>query len=193
MTCHQLVAVTRFERMHARVGEQIVDIAVPLILEKIAEMIQLVPLERIKDQIVERIVAVLVPQIKEDIVEVTQPVLQERVQNRVGRQIGGRASAPDQGDFLVHGVPVVPPERVQNRSCNQFVDVPVPQITAKLWDFVQPVPLERTHERTWSRFLWCPRPRRKSCLLFCACHRSVSENDSWKTFLWCPSPRKLSK
>ena len=43
------------------------DIVVPLILEKIVQMIQLVPLERIKDQIVEQIVAVLVPQIKEDI------------------------------------------------------------------------------------------------------------------------------
>ena len=72
-------------------------IAALLILEKILEMIQLVPLERIKDQIVEQIVAVLVPQIKEDIVEVTQSMLQERVQNRVGEQIGGRASAPDQG------------------------------------------------------------------------------------------------
>ena len=47
------------ERMHTRVVEQIVDLAVPLILETIVEIIQLVPLERIKDQIVERIGACL--------------------------------------------------------------------------------------------------------------------------------------
>ena len=61
---------------HARVVEQIVDLAVPFILEKILEIIQLVPLERIKDQIVEHLGGVLVPQIKEDI-----------VQNLVGEQI----------------------------------------------------------------------------------------------------------
>ena len=64
------------ERMHARVVEQIVDLAVPLILEKILEIIQLVPLERIKDQIVEHFGSVPVSQIKEDI-----------VQNLVGEQI----------------------------------------------------------------------------------------------------------
>ena len=42
-------------RMHSRVVEQIVDLAAPLILEKILEIIQLVPLERIKDHIVEHI------------------------------------------------------------------------------------------------------------------------------------------
>ena len=43
------------ERMHSRVVEQIADLAVPLILEKILEIIQVVPLERIKNQIVEHI------------------------------------------------------------------------------------------------------------------------------------------
>ena len=43
------------ERMHARVGDQIVDFAVPLILEKIVEAIQLVSFECIKDQIVEQL------------------------------------------------------------------------------------------------------------------------------------------
>ena len=42
--------------------EQIVDLAVPRIMEKIVQVIQLVPRQRIKDQIVEQIVAVLVPQ-----------------------------------------------------------------------------------------------------------------------------------
>ena len=37
--------------------------------------------------------------------------------------------------------------RSYHRSLCSFVDVPVPQITAKLGDSVQPVPLERTHER----------------------------------------------
>ena len=41
------------------------------------------------------------------------------------------------------GVPVVPQERVQNCSLDQFVDVPVPQIMAKLGVSVRPVPLER--------------------------------------------------
>ena len=58
------------------------------------------------------------------------------------------------------GVQVVPQERVQNCSLDQFVDVPVPQIMAKLGVSVRPVPLERIQERSWSRFLWCPRPRR---------------------------------
>ena len=120
------------ECMHARVGEQIVDIAVPLIFEKIVEMIQLVPLERIKDQIVEQIVeqivAVLVSQIKEDIVEVTKPVLHERVQNRVGEQT---VDLPLR-QIKESGLQLVPQERMQNRTRKLFLDVPVPHIKEKI-------------------------------------------------------------
>ena len=42
---------------------------------------------------------------------------------------------------------VIPQERVLHRIPEPVVDVPVPQITAKIGDFVQPVPPECTHER----------------------------------------------
>ena len=81
------------ERMHTRVVEQIVDLAVPLILEKIVEIMQLVPLERIKDQIVDHIGGVPVPQIKDDVLQ----HVPERVQNLVGEQIVDVPCAPDSG------------------------------------------------------------------------------------------------
>ena len=84
------------------------DLAAPLILEKILEIIQLVPLERIKDQIVEHIGSVPVPHIKEDI-----------VQNLVGEQIVDVPVPQIQGDVL----PLTP--RVQNRTSDLKVDAPV--------------------------------------------------------------------
>ena len=42
---------------------------------------------------------------------------------------------PQIKEDLVDGVPVVPQERVQSRSRDQFVDVPMPQITTKLGGF----------------------------------------------------------
>ena len=60
---------------------------------------------------------VLVPQIKED---------EEQI---------GSVPVPQIKEDFVNGVRVVPQERVQNRSRDQFVDVPVPQITAKLRGF----------------------------------------------------------
>ena len=159
------------ERMHARVGEQIVDIAVPLILEKIVEMILLVPLERINDQIVEQIVAVLVPQVKEDIVEVTQPVLQERVQNRVGEQILG-VPVPQIKEGLVDGVLVTGAcAESFTRSVCGCASAPDHDQT---WIPFSQCLLSVSKNESWSRFLWCPRPRRKSCLLFRPCLRSVS-------------------
>ena len=84
-----------------QVVEQIVDVAAPLILEKILEIIQLVPLERIKNQIVDHIRGVLVPQIKEDI-----------VQNLVSEQILDVLVPQIQGGVL----PLTPRDRVQNRT-----------------------------------------------------------------------------
>ena len=119
-----------------RVVELVVDLAVPLILEKILEIIQLVPLERIKNQIVEHNVGVPVPQIKEDglqlvstqeqimdfpvprileaVVEVMHSTTQECVQNHTLEQIGD-------------GLHLARQERAQNRTRDQNVDVPVPQ------------------------------------------------------------------
>ena len=95
-----------------RVVEQIVDLAVPLILEKILEIIQLVPLERIKNQTVDHIRGVPVPQIKEDI-----------VQSLVGEQIMDVPVPQIPGGVL----PLTPRDRVQNRTSDLQVDVPVPQ------------------------------------------------------------------
>ena len=96
------------ERIHTRVVEQIVDLAVPLILEKFVEIIQFVPLERIKDQSIEHIKVVPVPQIKKDI-----------VQNLVGEQI---VDVPMPQIVEKLGVAVQPAqsERIRDQSMEQI-------------------------------------------------------------------------
>ena len=143
--------------MHSRVVEQIVDLAVPLILETILEIIQLVPLERIKDHIVEHIGGVPVPQIKEDIVQnlvgeqiVDVPVpqiqddglqiVEECVQNRTPEQI--------EEQFVDSSVPQFMEERVQNRTPEQIMDFPVPQNMEVYAGIVRDTPLERVLHRT---------------------------------------------
>ena len=158
------------ERMHARVVEQIVDLAVPLILEKILEIIPLVPLERIKDQIVEHIGGVPVPQIKEDI-----------VQNLVGEQIVDVPVPQIQDD----GLQIVQ-ERVLNRTPEQIVGVSVPQTMEAPVDVMLTTPQERVLNRTQELIVGVPvclRSRRlpwKLCVrnLWSAC-RIVRSSRSW--------------
>ena len=101
------------------------DLAVPLILEKILEIIQLVPLERIRDHIVEHIGGVPVPQIKEDI-----------VQNLVGEQIVACACAPDSRmTVLQHRAGARAESRRRSRSlmclCPRFMEAPVDVVLAR--------------------------------------------------------------
>merc|ERR1719383_1183748 len=80
---------------------------------------------------------------REAAVEVASSTPQERVQNHMREQI---VDVPVPR-IMEATVEVLPQERVLHRTPEPVVDVPVPQITAKIGDFVQPVPPERTHER----------------------------------------------
>ena len=174
------------ERMHARVGEQIVDIALPLILEKIVEMIQLVPLERIKDQIVEQIVAVFC----------TADQRGQRGSDSARASVSrakscweadrGRASAPDQGGFCewCAGRATGACAESFTRLCQR------PRSRPNSGNSLSLCLLSVPTNESWSRFLWCPRPWGKLGTWFSPCLWSASKIDAWNRFLWYPRPRR---
>ena len=148
------------ERMHPRVLEQIVDLAVPQIMEAPVEVLLSPSQERVQNRTLEQIVDFPVPRTIEAIVEVVPSPPQERVPNRTHEQIVD-FPVPQLMETIVEVVPSSPKESVQNCTPEQIVDIPVPrtieeiveqisvvpQTTGTYGHVLRPVPSERIQKR----------------------------------------------
>ena len=108
---------------------------------------------------------------------------------RVVEQFVG-APVPQIMKDTVDSVQHVPQERVQSRDGEQIVGVPVSQMWELVVEGVQHVPKKRVHDREQIGACQCSRSRRKLGKLFSLCRGADPRTNRWSRFLWCPRPRR---
>ena len=102
-------------QIHERIVEEIIEVSVSRVMEKIIEGVRPISQERVQDYTVEQIVAVPVPQIPEQTKQVTQLIPQDRMSDDVVEQIVD-AHVRQIGENIVEVVRVMPQERLQQRT-----------------------------------------------------------------------------
>ena len=116
-------------KIHERIVEEIIEVSVSRVMEKIILVVKHIPQERVQNGTEEQIVDVPVPQCRKETGEVIQLFPQDRISDRIVDQIVGHAPVQQIREQIGEVMKLIPQKSVQSNTVEYIVDEPVPQIT----------------------------------------------------------------
>ena len=114
-----------------RMAERIVDVLIPLIIEEIVEIVKAIFQERISERIREQVVDVHVPGAVEQVTEVPKT---SNLDRNFAVHSGTESSdvpVPEMARQLVEAPETVSQDRIRQRTVEQIVDAPFPQVCGR--------------------------------------------------------------